>query len=154
MRIGIDPGITGSVAFSFSGYFELYSMPIVAVGKKEKNEVDPERLHGIIGRYVAYHNIESVNLESVSAMPGQGVTSMFNFGQSFGIVKGVLGSLGLKYNLVRPADWKRPLGLIGTEKDAARLLAISRYPKLAGELELKKDGGKADALWICLHGKN
>ena len=88
-------------------------------------------------------------VEQVGPMPGQGVSSMFSFGYSAGVVSGVLGSLGVNKVMVRPQAWKKAYGLTGRDKDAARTLAIERYPEAAPLLVRKKDVGRADALLIA-----
>ena len=90
-----------------------------------------------------------VIIEQVSAMPGQGVTSMFNFGQSFGILKGICSAMQLPMYFVRPAKWKKYFGLINSEKDASRTRAIEIFPYFSSELSKKKDSNKADAILIA-----
>jgi len=85
----------------------------------------------------------------VSAMPGQGVTSMFNFGQSFGILKGICSAMQLPMYFVRPAKWKKYFNLINSEKDASRTRAIEVFPYFSGQLSRKKDSNKADAILIA-----
>ena len=82
-------------------------------------------------------------------MPGQGVTSMFNFGQSFGIIKGVCSAMQLSMYFVRPAKWKKYFNLIKTEKDASRTKAIEIIPYISQKLSRKKDSNKADAILIA-----
>ena len=81
-------------------------------------------------------------------MPGQGVTSMFNFGQSFGILKGICSAMQLPIYFVRPAKWKKYFNLINSEKDASRTKAIEIYPYFSSKLSKKKDANKADAILI------
>ena len=90
-------------------------------------------------------------LEQVHAMPGQGVSSMFNFGMGFGIIKGVLGALQIPMVLVSPATWKKRAGLQGKEKDACRTLMQQLYP--SAPLGRKKDIGRADAIAIARFGE-
>ena len=90
----------------------------------------------------------SVIIERVSAMPGQGVTSMFNFGQSFGVIKGIFSTLEIPIYFVSPAKWKKHFNLIGSEKDASRTKAIELFPKFSNEISRKKDANKADAILI------
>ena len=90
-----------------------------------------------------------VVIEQVSAMPGQGVTSMFNFGQSFGILKGICSAMQLSMHFVRPAKWKKYFNLINSEKDASRTRAIEIFPYFSGQLSRKKDSNKADAILIA-----
>ena len=83
-------------------------------------------------------------------MPGQGVSSMFGFGVSYGILQGVIASLGIPSVLVTPQRWKKAAGLMGKPKDYARTLAQRLYP--AAELSRKKDIGRADAILIARYG--
>ena len=89
-----------------------------------------------------------VVIEQVSAMPGQGVTSMFNFGQSYGILKGICSAMQLPVYFVRPAKWKKYFNLINSEKDASRTRAIEIFPYFSSQLSKKKDSNKADAILI------
>ena len=82
-------------------------------------------------------------------MPGQGVTSMFNFGQSFGVLKGICSAMQLSMYFVRPAKWKKYYGLIKTEKDASRTKVIEIFPYISNKLSKKKDSNKADAILIA-----
>ena len=93
-------------------------------------------------------NIKVV-IEHVTAMPGQGVTSMFNFGQSFGILKGICSAMQLSVYFVRPAKWKKYFNLIISEKDASRTRAIEIFPYYSSHLSRKKDSNKADAILIA-----
>lgn len=88
-------------------------------------------------------------IEQVNAMPGQGVSSMFNFGLSLGIVEGVLGWRMVPVSFVTPQRWKKQAGLIGRDKDASRTLAIRTFPEMANQLKLKKHNGRADAIFIA-----
>ena len=90
-----------------------------------------------------------VVIEQVSAMPGQGVTSMFNFGQSFGILKGICSAMQLPMFFVRPAKWKKYFNLINSQKDASRTRAIEIFPYFSTQLSKKKDSNKADAILIA-----
>ena len=90
-----------------------------------------------------------VVVEHVNAMPGQGVTSMFNFGQTFGAIKGICAAIGLPIFFVRPAKWKKHFDLINSSKDASRTKAIEMYPLISDQLAKKKDVNKADAILIA-----
>ena len=92
-----------------------------------------------------------VVVEHVNAMPGQGVTSMFNFGQSFGVIKGICAALGLPIHFVRPTKWKKHFNLIKTNKDASRTKVIEIYPEISSKLHRKKDSNRADAILIALY---
>ena len=113
--IGIDPGISGSICFFEDGkILDVLEMPTMTDGKKNKKQVNGAQIYNEISTKI--RGIEKQNLrviiEQVSAMPGQGVTSMFNFGQSFGILKGICSAMQLPMYFVRPAKWKKYFGLI------------------------------------------
>ena len=156
MIIGIDPGVTGAIVLlrKTGELVEMQDMPTTTLYSK-KQQVNPYILRQIIEGY-QYRNagagdeIMTAFLEQVSAMPGQGVTSMFNFGTGYGIVQGVLGGLHITYMLVAPPKWKKSMGLIGKEKDYARTLAQRLFPD--ADLSLKKHVGRADALLIARYG--
>ena len=95
-----------------------------------------------------------VVVEHVTAMPGQGVTSMFNFGQSFGVIKGICSAMQLPIHFVRPTRWKKYFNLIKTSKDASRSRAIEIFPKISDQLKRKKDSNKADAILIASYYYN
>ena len=149
--IGIDPGITGSICFFQDGKIvDVIEMPNMPEGKKNKKQVNGAQLfHEISLRIkdIKKENIKVV-IEQVSAMPGQGVTSMFNFGQSFGILKGLCSAMQLPMYFVRPAKWKKYFNLINSEKDASRTKAIEIFPYFSSKLSKKKDSNKADAILI------
>ena len=150
--IGIDPGITGSICFFEDGkVIDLIDMPNMADGKKQKKQVNGSQIYNEIllrTKNVEKRNIKVV-IEHVSAMPGQGVTSMFNFGQSFGVLKGICSAMQLSMYFVRPAKWKRYFNLINAEKDASRTKAIEIFPYISTQLSRKKDANKADAALIA-----
>ena len=150
--IGIDPGISGSICFFKDGkILDVFEMPTMVEGKKNKRQVNGAQIYNeIIKRVDEFdkHNIRVV-IEQVSAMPGQGVTSMFNFGQSFGIIKGICSAMQLPMYFVRPAKWKKYFNLINTEKDASRTRAIEIFPYFSSNLSKKKDSNKADAILIA-----
>ena len=150
--IGIDPGISGSICFFENGkIIDVVEMPTMIDGKKNKRQVNGAQIFNEISKRIS--KIERGNLrvviEQVSAMPGQGVTSMFNFGQSFGILKGICSAMQLPMYFVRPAKWKKYFGLINSEKDASRTKAIEMFPYFSSHLSKKKDSNKADAILIA-----
>ena len=150
--IGIDPGISGSICFLKDGkILDVIEMPTMAEGKKNKRQVNGSQIYNEISKRInndSYQDIRVI-IEQVSAMPGQGVTSMFNFGQSFGILKGICSAMQLPMYFVRPAKWKKYFGLIKSEKDASRTKAIEVFPYFSSELSRKKDSNKADAILIA-----
>ena len=147
--IGIDPGLRGAVAFLKKGkVINLFEMPIMSEGKKNKRQLNSAQLVNIIKESVQKNDDTAIVVEQVNAMPGQGVTSMFNFGQSFGILKGICSAMNLSVYYVRPAKWKKYFNLINTEKDASRTRAIEIFPYFSAQLSKKKDNNKADAILI------
>ena len=149
--IGIDPGISGSICFFQEGkILEVIEMPTMAEGKKNKRQVNGAQIYNeILKKTNNTKNNVRVVIEQVSAMPGQGVTSMFNFGQSYGILKGICSAMQLPMYFVRPAKWKKYFGLINSEKDASRTRAIEMFPYFSSQLSKKKDSNKADAILIA-----
>ena len=150
--IGIDPGISGAICFLQNGEIsDVIDMPSMADGKKNKRQINSQQVFNEVSERII--NIPKkeiiVVIEQVSAMPGQGVTSMFNFGQSFGVLKGICSAMQLSMYFVRPAKWKKYYGLIKTEKDASRTKVIEIFPYISSNLSKKKDSNKADAILIA-----
>lgn len=149
--IGIDPGASGAVAIlqRDGGLVQVFDMPCVevVVGGKAKRRISPEMLAAELRLYAD----AAAYVEQVGAMPGQGVTSMFSFGESLGLARGVLAGLGVPVQLVPPTRWKRSLNL-NAGKDGARALAAATWPAQAAEFRRVKDDGKAEAALIALWG--
>ena len=165
---GIDPGVSGAICVLKKGkVIEVYEMPTMIDGKKNKRQVNGAEVTNIFIKEMSnlkFHETESIGkvsnadnwedrakvvVEHVTAMPGQGVTSMFNFGQSFGVIKGICAALKLPIYFVRPTKWKKHFNLIKTNKDASRTKVIEVYPNISGKLSRKKDSNKADAILIA-----
>ena len=152
--IGIDPGLSGAIAILDDiKIFDMFDMPIMSEGKKNKNQLNSAQLGNIIKRHIPENREAYVIVEQVGAMPGQGVTSMFNFGQTFGAIKGICASLNLPIFYVRPAKWKKHFELINASKDASRTKVIEMYPSISERLRKKKDVNKADAILIARYFK-
>ena len=150
--IAIDPGISGAICFFEDGkILDVVEMPIMVEGKKNKKQANGAQIYNEILKRI--NKIDKKNIkviiEQVSAMPGQGVSSMFNFGQSFGILKGICSAMQLPMYFVRPSKWKKYFGLIKSEKDASRTRAIEMFPYFSSHLSKKKDSNKADAILIA-----
>ena len=144
--IGIDPGLSGGIAILDDlKIFDMFDMPIMSEGKKNKNQLNSAQLVNIIKKHIVLGKT-FVIVEQVSAMHGQGVTSMFNFGQTFGSIKGICAALNLPIFYVRPAKWKKHFELINSSKDASRTKVIEMYPAISSRLSRKKDVNKADAI--------
>ena len=161
---GIDPGVSGAIcALKDKKIIEVYEMPTMIDGKKNKRQVNGAEVANIFLKELnnfkkienfndqKYEDIAKVVVEHVTAMPGQGVTSMFNFGQSFGVIKGICSALNLPIYFVRPAKWKKHFNLIKTNKDASRTKVIEVYPEISSKLHRKKDSNRADAILIALY---
>ena len=150
--IGIDPGISGSICFFQDGkIIDVVEMPTMIEGKKNKKQVNGSQIFNEISERIKKLDKMDIKviIEQVSAMPGQGVTSMFNFGQSYGILKGICSAMQLPMYFVRPSKWKKYFNLINSEKDASRTKAIEIFPYFSAQLSRKKDNNKADAILIA-----
>ena len=148
--VGIDPGLNGAIAIlEDKKVLSIIDMPVMADGKKNKRQLNNAQLAEILRKNISDDDEISVVVEQVNAMPGQGVTSMFNFGQTFGAIKGVCAALKLPIFFVRPSKWKKYFELINSSKDSSRTKAIEMYPYLSDQLAKKKDVNKSDAILIA-----
>ena len=155
--IGIDPGIKGAICILKDGkILDVFDMPIMPVGKKNKSQVNGSQIYNEIQKAIIGEDKKDIKvvIEQVSAMPGQGVTSMFNFGQSYGVIKGICSAMQLPIHFVRPTKWKKYFNLINSSKDASRSRAIEIFPKVSEKLKRKKDINKADAILISSYYYN
>ena len=149
---GIDPGVSGAISvLENKKVIEVFDMPTMIDGKKNKKQVNGAQVTNIIKERLDSEKEKeiAVVVEHVNAMPGQGVTSMFNFGQSFGVIKGICAALSVPIYFVRPTKWKKHFNLIKTNKDASRTKVIEVYPEISSKLSRKKDANKADAILIA-----
>ena len=147
---GIDPGVSGAISvLENKKIIEIFDMPTMIDGKKNKKQVNGAEITNIINKELINKKDAKVVIEHVSAMPGQGVTSMFNFGQSFGVLKGICAALKLPVYFIRPVKWKKHFNLINTEKDASRTKVIEVFPYISSRISKKKDANKADAILIA-----
>jgi len=130
---------------------DVVEMPTMTEGNKNKKQVNGSQIYNEISNRIKQRDKKEIKvvIEQVSAMPGQGVTSMFNFGQSYGILKGICSAMRLPMYFVRPAKWKKYFNLINSEKDASRTRAIEIFPYFSSQLSRKKDSNKADAILIA-----
>ena len=148
--VGIDPGLSGAIAIlKDKKVLSIFDMPVMAEGKKNKRQLNSAQLVNIIKQNIDSNEDVVVVVEQVNAMPGQGVTSMFNFGQTFGAIKGVCAALDLPIFFVRPSKWKKYFELINSSKDSSRTKVIEMYPSLSNQLSKKKDVNKSDAILIA-----
>ena len=148
--IGIDPGLSGAISIlENKKVLKIFDMPVMSEGKKNKRQLNSAQLVNIVRENINNNEEIAVVVEQVNAMPGQGVTSMFNFGQTFGAIKGVCAALRLSIYFVRPSKWKKHFELINSSKDASRTKVIEMYPYLSNQLSKKKDVNKSDAILIA-----
>ena len=151
---GVNPGVNGALCILMNkDIVEVHDMPTMIEGKKNKKQLNGPYLAKIIKGFLQDKKFKDEEfvliVEQVSAMPGQGVTSMFNFGQSYGVIKGICSALLLPIYFVRPTKWKKHYNLINTNKDASRTKAIELYPGISAQLSRKKDLNKADSILIA-----
>ena len=148
--IGIDPGLSGAIAvLENKKVLKIFDIPVMSEGKKNKRQLNSALLVSLLKENVENNEEVAIVVEQVNAMPGQGVTSMFNFGQTFGAIKGICAALRFPIFFVRPSKWKKHFELINSSKDASRTKAIEMYPKLSDQLSKTKDVNKSDAILIA-----
>jgi crossover junction endodeoxyribonuclease RuvC len=148
MHIGIDPGLTGAIAKVQGSEIEVWDMPTLELRKKRF--VNAPMLADLISSIRTPEC--AVILERVSARPGQGVTSMFSFGTSCGIIQGIIAALHLPLTLVSPQEWRKQMG-VPRGKDGSRQRVLELRPDLASRFSRKKDHGRADAVLMALYGE-
>ena len=169
--IGIDPGLSGAIVCrtmnqdGTPGSARIYDMPTIEVqrGGKSKREVNPAMLASVLrsesaGDLASWSPSSASNfmrlhafVERVGAMPGQGVSSVFSFGRSVGIVEGVLAALSIPMTIVPPQTWQKAVNT-RDGKDGSRLRAMELFPHEAAFFERKRDDGRADAALIAYYG--
>lgn len=150
--IGIDPGLSGAVAvLTGTDSLAVLDMPTMTVERngKAKRQVSATELAEII--YTMKNDDCHVFVEKVSAMAGQGVTSVFSFGRSFGMIEGILAAFKLPVTYVAPATWVKAVGR-GQGKDASRARAMEIFPNNQTDFKRVKDDGRADAALIAFWG--
>lgn len=151
VTLGIDPGVTGALAWldSDGQIIDIVDMPIMTttIGKTNRKAVNPQQLADLILSNPVTH----AWVEQVAARPGQGVTSMFGFGRSLGLIEGTLATRGVPYTFVTPRLWAKTTGT-GTGKDASRARACQLWPDHTHTFARVKDDGRAEAALIAHHG--
>jgi crossover junction endodeoxyribonuclease RuvC len=145
--LAFDPGVTGAFAVLDSSGEACYDIPVMDAKGYVGREIDGAELADMLRSIVAYHPAEAI-LERTSAMPGQGVASMFSMGVSRGVILGVLGALRISVREVEPRAWKKQLGLTGKDKDASLEMARLLFPSQRWRLTRKKDHNRAEALLL------
>ena len=150
--LGVDPGLSGCMAMLHKGAVDVFDIPTTTrtVNKKEKRQIDPYQLSAWLE--IQRPLIKFAVVEQVGTMPGQGVTSAFNFGFTTGCIHGIIAACGIEIRTVSPQVWKRKYGLIGQNKDASRGEASRRFPEFTHLWQLKKHDGRAEAALLALYG--
>jgi len=152
--MGIDPGISGAIAiFEGTDLLDAFDMPVIETqsGKRKKRRISPEMLVAEIEEHVEF--LARVYIEDVHAMPGQGVTSMFAFGEAAGLIRGVCAGLRVPVCLISPTTWKRGMKLQGAGKDASRAMAARMWPQKASLFKRQRDDGRAEAALLAHYGQ-
>jgi crossover junction endodeoxyribonuclease RuvC len=149
--IGIDPGLSGAIAIISTESFKIFDMPTMTVERngKAKRQVSASELAEML--YLYSGRDCHVYCERVSAMAGQGVTSVFSFGRSFGMIEGILAAFKMPVTYVAPATWVKAVGR-GQGKDASRARAMELFPSDQDQFKRVKDDGRADAALIAYWG--
>lgn len=146
--LGIDPGLSGALALVATDLskVDVIDTPVHAINGKQQMDVHT------LARWMDVQSVDVDHaiIEQVGAMPGQGVTSCFNFGFGTGILHGVICASFIRLRLVRPAVWKRAMGL-PADKDASRQMASRMFPKFAHLFSRKKDDGRAEAVLLAVY---
>jgi len=152
--MGIDPGVSGAIAiFEGADLLDAFDVPVVETqsGKKKKRRISPEMLVAEIEEHIGC--LARVYIEDVHAMPGQGVTSMFAFGEAAGLIRGVCAGLKVPVCLISPITWKRGMRLQGAGKDASRAMAARMWPEKASLFKRQRDDGRAEAALLAHYGQ-
>jgi crossover junction endodeoxyribonuclease RuvC len=145
LYIGIDPGLNGAIAFLHTekGHLSIVDMPTLEVKRNNKTKLEVSPVGVAVAMGLA-GKVSRAVLERVGAMPGQGVTSVFSFGRSVGIIEGVLATMLIPVDIVTPQAWQKAASVRGG-KDGSRQRAMELFPNYAGMFIRKKDDGRADA---------
>lgn len=141
--------MSGAISvFEANELADILDMPIIETlsGKKKKRRISPEILVAELEKHAS--SVTKAYIENVHAMPGQGVSSMFAFGEALGLVRGIMAGFKISTELVSPVSWKRGLRL-GQGKDASRAMAASMWPYAAHFFKRQRDDGRAEAALIA-----
>lgn len=158
LDVGIDPGLDGAISFlNGQVLLNVFDMPTQSKTYGKGREVDPFGLLQIF-KNIGQETIYKVFVEQVGAnnMRGrkQGASSMFCFGDGFGVIRAVLAALSLRHEFITPAVWKRSAGLIGKDKSVSLTMARRLYPGASTELVLAKHEGRAESILIAHFGRS
>jgi hypothetical protein len=146
--IAFDPGLSGAFAI-LSRDSEIIAGDLPIIGEGTQRRIDAANLADAIREHGPYR---LAIVEQVSAMPGNGAAGMFRFGQSYGTILGIVGSLAIPVRLVPASKWKKALGL-DSSAETSRARAIETWPSCAGAFARKKDHNRAEAALLALWGQ-
>ena len=158
--IGVDPGVSGAIAFIFDDYRVVHDIPTITIEMTTKTKNGNKKKRNVVDLSAFADTLEEWDfemfavIEKVSSSPQMGVTSSFNFGYAFGACEMLIASNRIPYELVTPNKWKKAVGLrVKAEKDESRLHAIKLFPDMRDQLSLKKDHNKAEALLLAEYAR-
>lgn len=151
--LGIDPGLSGALAFFDPRTNELIVEDMPTVEVRRNNKLKREVSAQLVANIIVRRHVEAAFLERVNAMAGQGVTSVFSFGRSAGIMEGVLAAFDIPTTLVTPQSWQKAMN-VRDGKDGSRERAMQLFPANAELFQRKKDDGRSDATLIAVYGHN
>jgi crossover junction endodeoxyribonuclease RuvC len=151
--MGIDPGLSGALSYLDRGVLKLFDMPTTGAGKKRAVNADAvaEIIENIGAAPDDNDRPDAAFLEHVHAIHGVDAGSTFRFGESFGVIRGIVAALRIPIFLIPPKLWKKALGL-PADKEAARGLAIDLFPKFAALFARKLDHNRAEAALLAWYG--
>lgn len=148
--IGIDPGISGALCLLGGDEPEIWDMPVLEL--RGKKRVDATALAHTFERWAEF--APTVWIEDVATRPGEGAVGAFSFGRSVGVLHGLAAAHFMPVSVVRPATWKKAMGIAaGSDKDASRAKASELCPRYANHWALKKHDGRAESLLIAMYGR-
>jgi crossover junction endodeoxyribonuclease RuvC len=150
--LGIDPGLAGALAVfnADDGGLVVHDAPTLRIKPgSNRRELDLAALASMIDQDASH--ITHAFLERAGAMPGQGVSSMFSLGQTYGMIRGLLAANFIPLTIVGARTWKAALS-VPAAKDGARARASQLLPRHAGLWTRKKDHGRAESALIALYG--
>lgn len=144
--LGIDPGVTGAIAFYFPGLYgrvAVYDMPTMA------GEVNAHALDGLIRDHAPTVAV----IERVGPMPRDGVMQAWRFSAAYNTARTVVMLRDIPLTLITPAVWKKGMGVKGgpAGKEQCRRKAIEMFPAVAGHFLRKKDQGRAEAALLAYY---
>lgn len=148
MIAGVDPGLSGGIAFLDGAEIQTFEMP-TQQPRKGRKVVDC----AILGSLLSEFSPDHLFLELVRSMPSDGHAGAFSFGRAFGAIEGACGGLLISLSEVTPARWKKDFSLIGQDKTASRARAAALFPKIAEDFRRVRDDGRAEAALIAEWGR-